>query len=157
MPIEGIGQSVVAQIISEAVRLDTVSVAQPDLQSPEIVIEPPRVDLPLGRPVVSQPMVVVEARFATGVPTVVAAAEYPPGLRFSEGLYRADVAVQIFEDGAVGEVRVERSGGVRAIDDFIVSFAKSRWRFAPALSDGIPVPSWKNIALEVTAEQMLVR
>lgn len=65
--------------------------------------------------------------------------------------------MQIFEDGAVGDVHVERSSGSPMLNDFVVTYAKAHWRFVPSLSDGVPVMSWKNILVEITAKQMVLR
>lgn len=77
LPAEQIGQSIVAKIISEQPRTrENISLAPLNLQSPTITIQPPQLDLPLGRPVVSQPMVVIEAQLSPHVSSVVSAAEY---------------------------------------------------------------------------------
>ncbi len=157
LPINKIGQSVIVQLLKQEKRPpENVKLAPLHLKAPPVTIEMPQLELPLGTPVVSRPLVVIGAKFSPEVALTVPAAEYAAGAGQLADMYRAEISVQIFEDGAVGEVRVEKSDGNPALDNFIVAYATTHWHFIPAANDGVPVVSWKTVRVEMTRKAMLI-
>jgi hypothetical protein len=159
MPVSKIGQSVIVQIFQTKNRpLENLTLPPLNLdKAPPIIFNPPQLDLPLGKQMLSKPMVVISAKFAPDVALIVPASEYPANLPRIADIYRAEISVQVLENGATGNVYIERSGGDRVIDNFIVTYGWSHWRFAPSLSDGVPVMSWKTVRVDVRAKEMIVR
>jgi len=54
------------------------------------------------------------------------------------------LAIQVLENGRVGEVRIERSSGEPKLDESAAREAR-RWRFIPGTRDGVPVMLWKQV------------
>ena len=54
------------------------------------------------------------------------------------------LAVQVLENGRVGDVRIERSSGELRLDESAAREAR-RWRFVPGTRDGVPVVLWKQV------------
>lgn len=56
------------------------------------------------------------------------------------------LAVQVLENGRIGEVRIEQSSGFPRLDEAAVREA-SRWKLKPGTRDGVPVVMWKQIPI----------
>ena len=56
------------------------------------------------------------------------------------------LSVQVLANGRVGEVRLERSSGYRALDESAMREAR-RWRLIPGTRDGVPAVMWKQIPI----------
>jgi protein TonB len=93
---------------------------------------------------------------ATHTP-VIAQPGIDPRLGLSEPVYPSQeirlghtgtvvLAVQVLENGRVGEVRIEQSSGFPRLDDAAVRQA-TRWRLKPGTRDGVPVVMWKQIPI----------
>lgn len=54
------------------------------------------------------------------------------------------LAIQVLENGRVGEVRIERSSGEPKLDESAAREAR-RWRFIAGTRDGVPVVLWKQV------------
>lgn len=78
-----------------------------------------------------------------------------PRLGISEPIYPASerrdghwgtvmLAIEVLENGRIGQVRVESSSGYERLDDAAVRQAK-RWRLKPGTRDGVPVTMWKRL------------
>ena len=153
LPLSNIGQSVVVQLLKEENHPPTnVVLPALNLRVPLVTIEPPQIELPFGKQAPPQPMVVIEAKFSPEEALSLSATEYPTNLGRFADTYHADVSVQIFEDGNIGDVHIEGSDGNQTFDNFIVAYAAAHWHFIPSMSDGVPVLSWKIIHVILTSE-----
>lgn len=54
------------------------------------------------------------------------------------------LAIEVLENGRIGQVRIESSSGYERLDEAAVRQAK-RWRLKPGMRDGVPVIMWKRI------------
>ena len=126
------------------------------------------IDIPLPpRPVTDDEDVITgEVMTDPPPPVIIRSAERepvvaPPGidprLGLSEPVYPSQeirlghtgtvtLAVQVLENGRIGEVRVEQSSGFPKLDEAAVRQA-ARWKLKPGTRDGVPVVMWKQIPI----------
>ncbi len=71
---------------------------------------------------------------------------YPPAMIRQGAVGTVVLAVQVLENGRVGDVRVEQSSGYAQLDQAALREAK-RWRLIPGTRDGVPVALWKQIPI----------
>lgn len=158
LPLSKIGQSVVVQLLeAEANPPESLELPPPSLKMPPISIESPQIEISLGTPVVSQPMVTIGARFAPDIALSIAASEYSANLRKFARAYSVDFSVQVLTDGRVGDIYVEKNGGDKQLENSIITYARTHWRFIPSTSDGVAVMGWKTVHVAITPKEMLVR
>jgi hypothetical protein len=123
-----------------------VRIEPPQIPGLEI-IEPP--------PTINTPLVKIGARFEPGFDTRIPIEE----IRFSHqaiGDRTVGLAIQIYEDGGVGEVQIEHTSGLTEIDEFMARYAKLHWHFIPATQDGEATASWKSIDIVFAAKTISV-
>lgn len=85
---------------------------------------------------VTQPL--VDSRFGLSEPP------YPASERRDGHQGTVMLAIEVLENGRIGQVRIESSSGYERLDEAAVRQAK-RWRLKPGMRDGVPVIMWKRI------------
>lgn len=55
--------------------------------------------------------------------------------------------IRVDESGRPREVQIERSSGHRVLDQTASEHVLARWRFQPALQDGVAVPAWARVPI----------
>jgi protein TonB len=85
---------------------------------------------------VTQPT--VDSRFGLSEPP------YPASERRDGHEGTVMLAIEVLENGRIGQVRIESSSGYERLDEAAVRQAK-RWRLKPGMRDGVPVVLWKRI------------
>jgi protein TonB len=89
-----------------------------------------------GESATTQPM--VDSRFGLSEPP------YPASERRDGHQGTVMLAIEVLENGRIGQVRIESSSGYERLDEAAVRQAK-RWRLKPGMRDGVPVIMWKRI------------
>lgn len=95
-----------------------------------------RTEPEVSGPVITQPA--IDPRVGLSEPA------YPASERRIGHTGTVTLAIEVLENGRVGQVRVELSSGYEGLDDAAVRQAK-RWRLKPGMRDGVPVVMWKRI------------
>lgn len=85
---------------------------------------------------VTQPS--VDSRFGLSEPP------YPASERRDGHQGTVMLAIEVLENGRIGQVRIDSSSGYARLDEAAVRQAK-RWRLKPGMRDGVPVIMWKRI------------
>lgn len=93
-------------------------------------------ETPAREPAITQPA--IDSRFGLSEPP------YPASERRDGHAGTVTLAIEVLENGRIGQVRVESSSGYEKLDDAAVRQAK-RWRLKPGMRDGVPVVMWKRI------------
>lgn len=79
------------------------------------------------------------------------APKYPDGAWIAREQGEVVLRLHIDPDGRVSRTELRRSSGHGALDQAAMA-ALSRWRFVPALRDGVPVPSYRDQATDFELE-----
>lgn len=113
----------------------------PQIEAPEI----PGIQVAQPIQIVDMPLVKIGARFEPGFDPEIPIKEASAARLQSSTESIVRLSIQIYEDGGIGEVIVERDNDLSELDRFIVRYIKQHWRFTAATHDGVPVASWKSI------------
>jgi len=73
--------------------------------------------------------------------------DYPASSRRMGEQGRVLLVLYVRADGSVQEAKVDKSSGFSKLDRAAVEEALKSWRFLPATSGGVAVPSWHRVAV----------
>lgn len=73
--------------------------------------------------------------------------EYPSDARRRAREGTVMLRVQVESDGSVRRVQLARSSGIEALDDSAIETVRTRWRFIPAVRDGVAIASWVEVPI----------
>jgi protein TonB len=74
----------------------------------------------------------------------VSAADYPADSVRLEEMGTTVLRFMVLEDGNIGRVDVLQISGFKRLDDAAIAMVQSRWRYAPATSNGMPIRAWQH-------------
>jgi protein TonB len=136
------------------VKVDLIDPTAPTVKEPEVDIQrdpgptiwqPPNKDAGSGVGDLSTPAIAIGSTH-----TIPPYPELAIRLR-QNGLVTLRIALGA--DGAVGDVRIEKSSGSGLLDDAAVAWVKAHWRYRPATENGTPVVSTTLAAVRFDLKQ----
>ena len=80
-------------------------------------------------------------------PHSVFAADYPTESIGLQETGSTNLRFVVLEDGSVGTIQVLQSSGHQRLDEASIAMIQSRWRYAPAMSNGQAIRVWQHASV----------
>lgn len=77
-------------------------------------------------------------------PHDVSAADYPADSARLEEMGTTFLRFMVLEDGSIGRIDVLQTSGFKRLDEASIAMVQSRWRYAPATRNGMPIRAWQH-------------